>query len=42
MASALENGVSALLKKFLKKPFFILKKLKISCSLNRTILFKFH
>ena len=39
-------GINALSKMVLKKPifffFFLIKKLKISCSLAHTILFKFH
>ena len=36
-----QNGVNALSKWFLKTWFFV-KKLNISCSLDHTILFKFH
>ena len=39
--NAFQNGVNALSKMGLKARFFV-KKLKISCSLDHSILFKFH
>ena len=37
-----QNGVNALSKMVFKKNSFFVKNLKISCSLDHTILFKFH
>ena len=39
--NVLQNGVNAFSKVILKNPVFV-KKLIISCSLDHTILFKFH
>ena len=40
--SVFQNNINALSKMALKTSFFYVKKLKISCSLDHTLLFKFH